>query len=77
MIVRFPTRCRGEFGTALFAILVSLTPGTLVLATRGDAASGFEVYVHSLYADADALAVDLARLETRMLAAVRPGGDPR
>ena len=33
VVVRYRTRCRSEFETVLLGVLISLTPGTLTLAT--------------------------------------------
>ena len=33
IVVRYRTRCRSEFETVLLSVLISLTPGTLTLAT--------------------------------------------
>lgn len=76
VIVGYPTRCRNEFETALLSILVSLTPGTLVLATHStDGEAPWTLYVHDLYADhAHQAHASVADLETRLLSALRPGG---
>ena len=50
IVVRYRTRCRSEFETVLLSVLITLTPGTLTLATvarpragaDGDASHGHE-----------------------------------
>lgn len=84
IVVRHPTRCRNEFETALLSVLISLTPGTLTLATvtpdgaRGTGSGGYELYVHCMYDDdPDSARRSLRRLETHMLRGVRVEGAPR
>jgi multicomponent Na+:H+ antiporter subunit E len=84
IVVRHPTRCRNEFETALLSVLISLTPGTLALATvaprtgGSGADTGYELYVHCMYDDdPDSARRGLQRLEQRMLRGIRPEGDPR
>lgn len=75
LIARYDTRARSEFELALFSVLVSLTPGTLVLATDHDATDEpYSLYVHTLYDDADELRASLADLDRRMRRAVRRKG---
>lgn len=90
IVVRYRTRCRSEFETALFSVLISLTPGTLTLATvarsgedgtvvdRDDSGGGYDIFVHSMYSDGpqDARS-SLQEMETHMLNGIRPGGAPR
>ncbi|WP_434742085.1 Na+/H+ antiporter subunit E [Micromonospora sp. SH-82] len=78
-IARLDTRCRTDAEITLLAALITLTPGTLTLGTTTSAdAKGTRVlFVHGMYApDADALRAELRVMETRMLHAVRPSGDP-
>lgn len=82
VVVRFRTRCRGEFETALLSVLITLTPGTLTLATTSRGGNGrtaaYDLYVHVMYEnDPDRAREGLRRLETRMLHSVRVGGGPR
>lgn len=62
-------RTRTDAEVTLIANLVTLTPGTLTLAIARDPDV---LYVHGMYAgDPDAFRAQLARMETRMLRAVR------
>jgi multicomponent Na+:H+ antiporter subunit E len=88
IVVRYRTRCRSEFETVLLSVLISLTPGTLTLATvarpragtdGGDArAEEYDIFVHAMYSDGpqDARS-SLQEMETHMLNGIRPGGAPR
>ncbi|MFE7629485.1 Na+/H+ antiporter subunit E [Kocuria sp. NPDC057446] len=90
IVVRYRTRCRSEFETVLLSVLISLTPGTLTLATvtragtggavvdRDDGTEGYDLFVHAMYSDGpqDARA-SLQEMETHMLNGIRPGGAPR
>lgn len=88
IVVAYKTQCDSDLEVAMFAIMISLTPGTLMLATRdaphapGDdphhGHSGSRMYVHSMYADSveDALA-SLHHEETALLKAIRREGAPQ
>lgn len=92
IVVRYRTRCRSEFETVLLSVLISLTPGTLTLATaarsgegadgavvdRDDDTRGYDIFVHAMYSDGpqDARS-SLQEMETHMLNGIRPGGAPR
>lgn len=92
IVVRYRTRCRSEFETVLLSVLISLTPGTLTLATVArpgagadgavvegdDGTGGYDIFVHAMYSDGpqDARSV-LQEMETHMLNGIRPGGAPR
>lgn len=89
IVVRYRTRCRSEFETVLLSVLISLTPGTLTLATaarsgeggvvdRDDGTEGYDIFVHAMYSDGpqDARS-SLQEMETHMLNGIRPGGAPR
>ncbi|MEX5295441.1 Na+/H+ antiporter subunit E [Kocuria sp. CPCC 205268] len=85
IVVRYRTRCRSEFETVLLSVLITLTPGTLTLATAarpGDGedtgAEGYDIFVHAMYSDGpqDALS-GLQEMETHMLNGIRAGGAPR
>ncbi|MFI7580826.1 Na+/H+ antiporter subunit E [Kocuria sp. M1N1S27] len=90
IVVRYRTRCRSEFETVLLSVLISLTPGTLTLATvarsgpggaavdRDAGTEGYDIFVHSMYSDGpqDARA-SLQEMETHMLNGIRPAGAPR
>lgn len=92
IVVRYRTRCRSEFETVLLSVLISLTPGTLTLATvarpgdgaggavvdRDDGTGGYDIFVHTMYSDGpqDARS-SLQEMETHMLNGIRPAGAPR
>lgn len=92
IVVRYRTRCRSEFETVFLSVLISLTPGTLTLATvgrpgdgeggaavdRDDGTEGYDIFVHAMYSDGpqDARS-SLQEMETHMLNGIRPGGAPR
>jgi multicomponent Na+:H+ antiporter subunit E len=92
IVVRYRTRCRSEFETVFLSVLISLTPGTLTLATvaragdgadgavvdRDDGTEGYDLFVHAMYSDGpqDARS-SLQEMETHMLNGIRPGGAPR
>lgn len=67
------TSCRSEAEVALLSVLISLTPGTLVLATRShpDSSPGWTLFVHSMDGDIGAARTQLATMEERMLRAIR------
>lgn len=92
IVVRYRTRCRSEFETVLLSVLISLTPGTLTLATvarpgegadgavadRDDGTGGYDIFVHAMYSDGPQDARSgLQEMETHMLNGIRPGGAPR
>ncbi|MFI7493428.1 Na+/H+ antiporter subunit E [Kocuria sp. M4R2S49] len=83
IVVRFRSRCRNEFETATLAVLISLTPGTLTLATvfRDGHEDGrppdYDLYVHVMYDDdPDSARRRLREFEARLLRAVRAEGAP-
>ncbi|NLT29150.1 MAG: Na+/H+ antiporter subunit E [Propionibacterium sp.] len=88
VIVAYRTMCDSDLEVALFTILISLTPGTLMLAVR-DAPhahgadphhghAGSRLYVHVMYAeDRQRALAELANDEAKLLWALRPGGVPR
>ncbi len=71
-IVKFESRADTDFEIAVLSIAISLTPGTLVVATRHD--TNYTLFVHTLYDDREADIRALNRLEHRLLAALRPRG---
>lgn len=90
IVVRYRTRCRSEFETVFLSVLISLTPGTLTLATvarsgeggdvvdRDDGTEGYDIFVHAMYSDGPQDARSgLQEMETHMLNGIRPGGAPR
>lgn len=83
IVVRIRTRCRSEFETATLAVLISLTPGTLTLATAARAGDedgrppGYDLYVHVMYDnEPDSARRRLREFEGRLLRAVRVEGAP-
>ncbi|MGQ1838437.1 Na+/H+ antiporter subunit E [Kocuria turfanensis] len=89
IVVRYRTRCRSEFETVLLSVLISLTPGTLTLATVARSRNGadgggedgtgeYDVFVHAMYSDGpqDARS-SLQEMETHMLNGIRVDGAPR
>lgn len=77
-IARYITACHSDHELTLFAALITLTPGTLTLGTETTDEGLRVLFVHGLYAaDGDALRIELADMETRMLHAIRRrGGRP-
>lgn len=75
-IARVQTNCRTDAELTLLAALVTLTPGTLTLGTVSTRDPQRRVlFVHGMYAaDADELRADVARIESRMLRAMRRTG---
>ncbi|MCE7082674.1 Na+/H+ antiporter subunit E [Streptomyces sp. ST2-7A] len=73
-IVELPLRCRSRAEIATFSSLINLTPGTLTLEVRRDPPT---LWVHGTHThSAEEFRDDLWELETRMLTAWRPAGDP-
>jgi multicomponent Na+:H+ antiporter subunit E len=72
-IARFETQCRTDLEITFLAALITLTPGTLSLGTERVGPDHRRVLlVHGMYApDAHTLRLELARLEERMLTAIR------
>lgn len=93
IVVRYRTRCRSEFETVFLSVLISLTPGTLTLATvarprdgaagaasgdGGDGTEGYDIFVHAMYSDGPQDArSSLQEMETHMLNGIRADGAPR
>lgn len=86
-IVAYRTLCDSDLEVALFSIMISLTPGTLMLATRdaphapGDdphhGHAGSRLYVHVMYADdVEKALADLHHEEAALLKALRREGAP-
>lgn len=74
-IVGYDAASTGEGKLALLSILISLTPGTLVLGTRStDGQAPFTLFVHTMYETPDEVLVSVRSLESRMVAALSPGG---
>lgn len=68
-VVRVPLRCSSDTEIALFANLISLTPGTLSLETSADRSA---LYVHGLHVHSpERFRARLARLEDRLLGVTR------
>lgn len=75
--LELPLRCRTDLEVTTIANLITLTPGTVTVATRHDADGSTTIWVHGLYAhDTEALRSELWDMEGRMLAAMRPEPDP-
>lgn len=78
-IVEFRLRTRTRTEVVLMALAVGLTPGTLTVAIRQDPPT---LFVHGMHAeDPQTFRAELARLQDRLLPAVRPvqlrpDGDP-
>ena len=71
-IVEFRLRCATELEITAMANAITLTPGTLSIATRADPPT---VWVHSMYtSDRDQVLAELRDYEARMLRALRRGG---
>ena len=68
-IVKYPLLSRKKHEIALLSILVSLPPGTLVLAIKSDPAT---LYVHGVYAGTpDEFRSQIRKVELLMLRALR------
>lgn len=80
IIVRLPTRCRTETEVALLSLSITLTPGTLTIATESRQVAGssdreYDLFVHDMYSgDADEARSALREMETRLLDGVRRQG---
>lgn len=74
-IVGYDAASTREWELALLSILISLTPGTLVLGTRSTHEHApFTLYVHTMYETPDEVRDSVRSLEARMRTALRPGG---
>ncbi|GAB3494959.1 Na+/H+ antiporter subunit E [Nocardiopsis coralliicola] len=72
--VEVPSRCQTPLELTAFANMVSLTPGTVTVATRSAPAT---LWVHGLYVtDRAAFLAELSAMEDRLLGATRTGGAP-
>ncbi|MFD3686529.1 Na+/H+ antiporter subunit E [Nocardiopsis sp. NPDC058631] len=68
--LRVPLRCRTDMEVTAIANMVSLTPGTVTVATRLDPPT---LWVHGLYtADEQAFHDDIRQMEDYLLAITRP-----
>lgn len=68
-LVEVRLRCRTPAEVAAYMGLITLTPGTMAVSLSSD---GARLIVHGMYApDVGAFRADLARLEERLLGAVR------
>ncbi|MCR4526374.1 Na+/H+ antiporter subunit E [Kocuria rhizophila] len=87
VVVAYVTQCDSDLEVAVLSMMISLTPGTLVLATRdaphapGDdpdhGHAGSRIYVHVMYADGVGQALsELREDETHLLHAFRRKGVP-
>lgn len=79
-IYRVATDCVGDFETALAAIAISLTPGSLVVATEQSTDDGqggqrgAVFFVHSLYSSRAEFTAETNEMTHRLLGALRPKG---
>ncbi|UGY94552.1 Na+/H+ antiporter subunit E [Streptomyces gobiensis] len=72
-IVELPLRCRTRGEIVVLASLISLTPSTLMIEVRTNPPI---LYVYGTHADdVDSFRRELRKLETSMLAAMRPTDD--
>lgn len=72
--VEVPLRCRNDFEISLMANLVSLSPGSITVATRHDPAT---LWVHAMYAKNHRHVLhSVHTLEDYVLRATRPDGVP-
>lgn len=74
-IVRLDTWCRTDVEVTILAILITLTPGTILLGTATRTDGLRVVYVHGMYApSAEAFRTLLLDLDLRLLRAMRVDG---
>ena len=75
LVLRMQTTCRTDAEVALLSIAISITPGTLVIATgREPGSPGVQLYVHAVYLRREAALAELHALEDHVLRAMRPSG---
>lgn len=74
IIAECHTRCRSDVAISLLAVLWTLTPGTLVIATVKRRSTGeWDMSVHDMYAGTPEVArAHVRRLEDRMLRILPP-----
>ena len=79
MIVQLPLRCVTDFEITSMAQSITITPGTLVVATAsGTSKTPPTLFVHSLFADSEQEVLDgLYDMEDRLLKALRGEVPPR
>lgn len=71
VVVRYRAASRSGVDISLLSILITLTPGTLVIAThRG---RGYTLYVHSMYGHRESTLRSVEALERRLLHALHGG----
>lgn len=69
-IIKYELKSKSDFEIAFLSILISLPPGTLVLAIKSDPAT---LYIHGTHAGtADEFRDQMSKLEISMLKALRP-----
>ena len=73
MIVEFPLRCVTDVEVVLMASSITITPGTLVVATgSGNATEPPTLFVHCMFAQSESDALEgLSDMEDRLLKALR------
>lgn len=73
IIAEVSSGCRTRAEIAMLSVLISLTPGTLVVATRREEDGRWTLFVNDLFArDAGATRTQTADLEARMMVALHP-----
>lgn len=73
IIAEVSTGCHTRVEIAILSVLISLTPGTLVVATRREENGGWTLFVNDLFTgEAEVTRAQIADLETRMMVAVHP-----
>ncbi|KXZ58304.1 putative monovalent cation/H+ antiporter subunit E [Brevibacterium ravenspurgense] len=79
MIVQLPLRCVTDFEITSMAQSITITPGTLVVATAsGTSKTPPTLFVHSLFGDSEQEVLDgLYDMEDRLLKALRGEVPPR
>lgn len=75
-VVRLPLGSAGDAHVTAISVLITLTPGTLVLGVVESERSGRTLLVHTLYhSDSGAALAALSDMDRRMTRAVRLRGD--
>lgn len=74
-IIEMPLRCRSDLEIALFAWVVTIPPGSAVIAiAAGNGNTPPSMFIHSLHQDTElGLRTEMRNLETRLLRVLRKG----